>query len=173
MSLPSKPKAIIEELHVHRGNAIADVVAIHKEAHCYEIKGETDSIKRLEAQGKYYDLVFKKVTLVTTENHKNNALKYAPAHWGIIIISLKGEKGIVRFLRKSKFNPNFNKQSALLTLWKEEMLTLSSKFNITTTKKSNRNTIIENISKEVSSSNISLEIANSLALRKNANDAPT
>ena len=33
-----QPKAILEELRVHNGNAIADVVAIHNNAHCYEIK---------------------------------------------------------------------------------------------------------------------------------------
>ena len=29
------PKAVIEELRVHDGNAVADVVTVHKELHCY------------------------------------------------------------------------------------------------------------------------------------------
>ena len=30
-----RPKAIIEELRVHNGKAIADVVALYAEAHCF------------------------------------------------------------------------------------------------------------------------------------------
>jgi hypothetical protein len=36
-SLSNKPKAIIEELRVHNGNAVADVVAVHKYAHWEEL----------------------------------------------------------------------------------------------------------------------------------------
>ena len=46
-----KPRAVLEELHVHNGRAIADVVTLHAEAHCYEIKGETDRIERILTQG--------------------------------------------------------------------------------------------------------------------------
>ncbi|MGI8431207.1 MAG: sce7726 family protein, partial [Chthoniobacterales bacterium] len=43
----TRPRAVIEELHVHNGRAIADVVTLHSEAHCYEIKGATDRIERI------------------------------------------------------------------------------------------------------------------------------
>lgn len=41
-----KPKKIIEELSVNNGLAIADVVAIYKDLHCFEIKGDNDKIER-------------------------------------------------------------------------------------------------------------------------------
>ena len=40
-----RPRAVLQELHVHNGKAIADIVTLHSEAHCYEIKGATDHIR--------------------------------------------------------------------------------------------------------------------------------
>lgn len=121
----SRPRAILEELHVHNGNAIADVVTLHAEAHCYEIKGATDRIERIMAQGTYYNAVFRRITLVTTECNFKRAQKLAPPFWGIIVAIDDGE---VRFrhVRAAKLNPEFKKQSAVLTLWKSEMLELVS-----------------------------------------------
>ncbi len=58
-----RPRAVLEELHVHNGNAIADVVTLHAEAHCYEIKGATDRIERITVQGAYYTAAFRRITL--------------------------------------------------------------------------------------------------------------
>jgi len=63
----SRPRAVLQELHVHSGKAIADIVTLHSEAHCYEIKGATDRIERITAQGVYYNATFRRITLVTTE----------------------------------------------------------------------------------------------------------
>jgi hypothetical protein len=115
------PKAIIEELRVHNGNAIADVVAIHKEAHCYEIKGENDSIRRIEAQGRYYDLVFGKVTLVTTKNHLQSGLEIIPSHWGVILATAIDGRVMLVHKRRATTNPIFDKRLALLTLWRSEL----------------------------------------------------
>jgi hypothetical protein len=92
LNLLVKPRTIIDELHVHKGNAIADIVAVYKEPHCFEIKGETDNISRLKFQGKFYDLVFKKITLVTTQNHLQNAINTIPPHWGVLLAFNKSEQ---------------------------------------------------------------------------------
>ncbi|WP_080403122.1 sce7726 family protein [Burkholderia ubonensis] len=121
-SLSNKPKAIIEELRVHNGNAIADVVAIHKYAHCYEIKGDTDAVRRILIQRQYYDLAFRQITLVTTDRHLDNALNLAPAHWGIMVAS-ESKKGVaIRYVRSATRNPLYDTRVALLTLWKSELL---------------------------------------------------
>lgn len=119
----ARPRAVLEELHVHNGRAIADVVTLHSEAHCYEIKGATDRIERIVAQGCYYNSAFRRITLVTTECNLARARKLAPRFWGIIVAVDDGE---VRFrhVRAAKLNPKFEKQSAAMTLWKSEMLEL-------------------------------------------------
>lgn len=125
-NLPTPPRGILEEVRVHNGNAVADVVAVHRSAHCYEIKGETDAISRLVRQGTYYDQAFQRITLVTTKNHLNHAVRIAPHHWGIIIAEHSGRPHPkLRSFRKSAESPLFDKRVALLTLWKKELLTIS------------------------------------------------
>jgi len=132
-----KPKAIIEELHVHNGNAIADVVALYKEAHCFEIKSDSDKIERAIKQGHYYNLSFRKITLVTTNRHIDKAMDILPEFWGIMVAERKDGK-VLKHIRKTKNNPNFNKSLALLTLWKSEMLNLIEQKNYRTQNKSRK-----------------------------------
>lgn len=122
------PRALLEEVRVHNGNAIADVVAIHRGAHCYEIKGETDAVQRIGRQGAFYDLAFQRITLVTTENHLESAARIAPAHWGVMLTTRESMDAEPRFryLRKATDSPSFDKQLALLTLWREELVSLCS-----------------------------------------------
>lgn len=120
--LAKAPKAILEELRVHNGNAIADVVAIHRYAHCYEIKGETDSIHRILKQRQFYDLAFKRITLVTTNRHIQNALRLAPTHWGIMVASEKYNSIAIRYVRSAQDSPSFDPRVALLTLWRSELI---------------------------------------------------
>lgn len=122
----NRPRAILQELHVHNGKAIADVVTLHSEAHCYEIKGATDHIERIAVQGIYYNAVFRRITLVTTECNLRRALRLAPRFWGIIMAIPDGETVRFRHVRAARLNPNFEKQSATMTLWKSEMLELVS-----------------------------------------------
>lgn len=123
----TKPKAIIDELHVCNGNAIADVVALYSEAHCYEIKGFGDKVERVLVQGRFYNSSFRKITLVTTENHLKKSLSICPPYWGIMVASEhESNKLKFRHIRGAKINPEFCKETALLTLWKSEMLTILS-----------------------------------------------
>lgn len=152
------PKAIIEELCVHRGNAIADVVSIHSEAHCYEIKGEGDHIQRILTQGKYYDLVFPKVSLVTTSNHLVKALNLAPPHWGILVARYTRTGVKITHARRSKRNRTFDKQLALLTLWRSELaevaLPLTHKKTTRLTRAGLTEIIAQNLSQESLMKNI-------------------
>lgn len=121
----SKPKAIIEELQVCNGNAIADVVALYTEAHCYEIKGSGDKVERVLTQGRYYNSSFRKITLVTTENHLEKALSICPIFWGVMVAVDDSANNLrFRHVRGAKINPGFCKKLALLTLWKSEMLSI-------------------------------------------------
>lgn len=120
----TQPRGVLEELHVYNGRAIADVVTLHSEAHCYEIKGQNDRIERITAQGGFYNAAFRRITLVTTECNLKRARKLAPRFWGIILAV--DDTGAVRFrhVRAAQLNPRFEKQTAAMTLWKSEMLEL-------------------------------------------------
>ncbi len=123
----SRPRGVIEELHVHNGSAIADVVTLHSEAHCYEIKGATDRVERIAIQGGYYNAVFPRITLVTAECNLRKALLLAPKFWGVIVATADREAVRFRNVRMARRNPNFEKRIAAMTLWKSEMLELLPK----------------------------------------------
>lgn len=99
---------------------------MHAEAHCYEIKGATDRIERITVQGAYYNAVFRRITLVTTECKLRRARKLAPRFWGILVAIESKEAVRFRHVRAAQLNPKFEKQSAAMTLWKSEMLELVS-----------------------------------------------
>lgn len=124
-ALPVKPRAILQELRVHNGNAIADVVTIGRFAHCYEIKGETDSIQRLARQGAFYDLTFMKTTVVTTAARLSRAIEIVPPHWGVMQASLVAGRIAISYIRHAKRSPDYDKRLALLTLWRSELLEMA------------------------------------------------
>ena len=125
--LSRRPAAlqILDELRIHNGNAIADMVAFYKDMHCYEIKGETDSIARLTRQAEFYDEAFPKVTAVIAENHLKWASKNLPLYWGIMIAIERKGKVIFKYHRKASTNPQFAKDKALMILWKDELIKIA------------------------------------------------
>ena len=160
-----RPRKIIDELHVHRGNAIADVVALYKEAHCFEIKGETDNLSRIRKQSQFFDLAFKKVTLVTTENHLKQAMIVAPIHWGILLTYQKGSVVKLKYIRKTGRNPHFRKDVAALTLWKHEMLELSASSGLESSPRANKSSLSSALASHLPEKALNEGIANLLVNR--------
>jgi len=122
------PRAILDELHVSNGNAIADIVGIYKYSHCFEIKGENDSLSRINRQANYYNKSFRKITLVTTVNHLGKAEEVVPDFWGIISARVANGKVVFSYHRRASINPFFNKAEALMSLWKDELIDFASEF---------------------------------------------
>ncbi|MGR2946166.1 sce7726 family protein [Vibrio vulnificus] len=165
LRLPTKPQVILEELHVHKGNAIADLVAVYKEPHCYEIKGDNDNITRIEKQGFFYNLVFNKITLVTTQKHLNNALSKAPAHWGIIVVSRDDCKFKIKHHRKASNNPFFNKEKAIQTLWRQEMISIIQEQKLDISLKLNKTDLASNLASLLNKGTIHTNVAKMLTAR--------
>lgn len=167
---PMAPRAILEEVRVHNGNAIADVVSIHRRPHCYEIKGETDAISRIVRQGAFYDRVFQRITLVTTDNHLESAARLASAHWGVMVATYDRMKcePTVRYVRRATNSPSFDKQAALLTLWRSELLSLCAADEARLSRL-NRLGISEHIAKTHAANDISSWIGEKLAIRQASN----
>ncbi len=159
-----KPKAIIEELRIHNGNAIADVVALYKDAHCFEIKGDGDKIERAVKQGYYYNLSFRRITLVTTSKHLNKAIELLPKFWGIINAERKDGEVILKYIRRARNNSSFDKSLALLILWKSEMLTLIEHHD-KSTKNNSRRLLAQLISRNKKKVELSNNISTALLHR--------
>ncbi|MGB7402375.1 MAG: sce7726 family protein [Arcobacter sp.] len=166
-----RPIKIIEELRIHNGNAIADIVTIHNTMHCYEIKGDNDSIIRAKQQAEYYNTSFPKITLVTTEKHYKNALKKVPDFWGIILCKDNGNKTKFKYIRKSKLNPILDKRLALLSLWKSELEELAKNLNINNLKKSsNRDIFATRIAEDITLNTLKNNMSQIISKRETKND---
>jgi len=150
-----KPKGIIEELPVHNGNAIADLVALYNEPHCFEIKGSNDKIARALKQGNYYNTSFNKVTLVTTSKQARAAINTLPKWWGIIAVDRENDRISFRYIRGAKTNKLQDKPLSLQLLWRSEMLDVAeSNEIILKPKNANRSEVANSISKHLTKDKI-------------------
>lgn len=165
LKFPVKPKAILEELRVHNGNAIADVVAINSFAHCYEIKGETDSIYRIARQAAFYDRAFTKTTLVTTPGQIKKASQLVPLHWGILQASHSNGKLIFGYVRSAGTSPVYDSKAALLTLWRAELLDVATALG-NSTAKLNRTQLTEMIALRLGKRRLTKTIGEKLQVRQ-------
>lgn len=144
-TLATPPKAILEEVRVHNGNAIADIVAVHRGLHCYEIKGESDKVTRIRQQGFYYDQAFQRITLVTTFNQYQSAMREAPEHWGIIVASTDRTAIRLKYARAARDNPMYDKYVALLTLWRNELAEGLARYQPGVSDKDSRHTLSQRL----------------------------
>ncbi|MBB3213912.1 hypothetical protein FHW67_003218 [Herbaspirillum sp. Sphag1AN] len=159
------PHATLEEVHVCNGNAIADVVAVYKTMHCYEIKGETDSINRIVRQSQFYDQAFPLITLVTTTNHLKRAEVIVPKHWGIIIANSRASGSVIfKHIRGATRNPSYLPEIALLSLWRSELVNFPN-FNSLSLEKMNRQKIAELIASSLPTSAINEVVGKALTAR--------
>lgn len=164
-SAVNKPQKVMEELSVCYGDAIADVVAVYNTLHCFEIKGETDTIQRIQHQGQFYNKSFLKITLVTTENHLNYALKSIPEYWGILLATKSDQGAVFKKIRNPKKNPEFSKEEALHTLWKEELLAISREKKISVKERMSKKVISQILSDSLTDNFIAKSISCSIQKR--------
>jgi hypothetical protein len=159
------PRAILEEVQVCNGNAIADVVAVYKTMHCYEIKGETDSISRIVRQSQFYDQAFPLITLVTTANHLKRAEIIVPRHWGIVVAnSARNESVTFKHVRGASRNPSYLPAVALLSLWRSELINFPN-FVGPSLEKMNRQRIAELIASSIPVNAINEIVGQALSAR--------
>lgn len=159
------PSAILEEVHVCNGNAIADVVAVYKKMHCYEIKGESDSINRINRQSLFYDQAFPLISLITTTNHLKKATRITPNHWGILLAYQSSDGGVnLKYVRAAVRNPLYRPEIALLSLWRSELIKLASNTSALLTKM-NRQTIAAHIASSTPIKRINERVGEALVAR--------
>lgn len=118
----SMSSMILEELQLNGGEIRADVVDVH-DMHCYEIKSEGDSLKRLLGQGCRYARVFDHVTLVTTERHLKKAIPMLPKWWGILLVP-DNEDAAFKQVRVAKPNKGHEPEVLATLLNRDECMSI-------------------------------------------------
>mgnify|MGYP000076594185 CR=1 FL=1 len=112
---------ISEEVSVLRGRAVADVVAGFKTPHCFEIKSDADSLRRLEFQTDFFSQTFPKITLVATTKHLPKAFDLIPSFWGALAASEYKGRIIFSSVRKCSSNELYRKENLLNIIWNNEL----------------------------------------------------
>jgi len=145
---------IIEELGIRHGLARIDIAVLSEHFIGYEIKSDSDSLRRLPLQIDIYNSVFKEMNLIVGYKLAAAAIGIVPEWWGIKLVHKDSDgKIIFQTARTSKKNPFVDKNSLLKLLWKAEAAELLRRFDINIRHKK-RNDIYNAISNILSEENI-------------------
>lgn len=117
----SRSTMVVDELGLDHGSCRADIAVVNGRMIGYEIKGDTDSLKRLREQVRAYNAVFDHATVITTMKHRRKVLTKIPRWWGVIICHSAPRRGI-RFetLRTAKPNAHVDALAVARLLWRNE-----------------------------------------------------
>lgn len=121
---------IIEELGLCQGSARVDIAVVNGYLHGYEIKSESDSLKRLSSQIDYYSKVLDRVTLVASESHISKVEKQMPGWWGLCVAQRNREGISLKRVRRDSDNPKVDPYALVQLLWRDEALELLRKNNL-------------------------------------------
>ncbi|MGA1824150.1 MAG: sce7726 family protein [bacterium] len=112
---------VIDELGLQHGKCRADIAVLNGHFIGYEIKSDTDSLRRLNNQITIYNSVFDRLFAVVAPCHLNEAMTLLPDWWGVILVS-EGKRGAIYFktARHSKQNRYVDDYAVAQLLWRDE-----------------------------------------------------
>jgi hypothetical protein len=115
---------IVEELGLCRGESRIDIACIGNRLTGFEIKSDFDSLKRLPGQITFYNSIFDKMYLVTTQRHFQKAQSVVPENWGIYLVKKRQDKLQLVQSRKCRQNEDIKGEMLIQLLWKDEVIDL-------------------------------------------------
>jgi hypothetical protein len=152
---------IIDELVI--GKARADIVIVKDGLTGYEIKGDTDTYKRLPGQIKEYDIYFQKNYLVVGAVNIKTAVKHVPQYWGIMFFS-EAENGLIQIetVREAEPSPKFNLKKQIGLLWRKELNHILKANNLSKCSGKNKAYIAKYLTGCVSQNTLQMQICEEL-----------
>jgi hypothetical protein len=112
---------VVDEMCINNSSVRADVVAINGELHCFEIKSDVDTFKRLENQMNNYLEIFDKIYFITTEKHITKITNVLPDCVGVYVIQKKNRNISFEEFKKPLLNGARNTFKVLNLLWNVEL----------------------------------------------------
>jgi len=85
---------IVDELGLCHGAGRVDIAVINGELHCYELKSDHDTLRRLPGQVAVYNSVLDRVTLVVAACHWPQAFSLIPEWWEVVLAENHGPHSI-------------------------------------------------------------------------------
>jgi hypothetical protein len=114
---------VIDELGLNHGRCRADIAVVNGHLVGYEIKSNSDSLRRLREQVKAYSAIFDRAFIVVGDRHIDKIQNSIPEWWGVIISS-RGPKGAINFnmTRRAQMNRSIDPESVARLLWRNEAI---------------------------------------------------
>lgn len=113
---------IIEELGLCQGRVFADLAVVNGHLEGFEIKGDSDSLRRLPQQRAVYSKVMARASLVVTERHLKRARRAVPPWWGVLLARPTPSGLQIVTVREPRRNPRVDPHSLVQLLWRDEVL---------------------------------------------------
>lgn len=121
---------IVEEMGIWSGAVRVDLAVINGELCGYELKSDSDTLKRLPLQAEMYGKVFDRLTLVVGERLYKSALAAIPEWWGCQIASMKDGVASLAIVRTAGMNPGIDPSILVQLLLKSEAVDILESFGI-------------------------------------------
>ena len=112
---------VVDELGLVHARSRVDVAVINGHVHGYEIKGASDSLRRLPRQLEVYCQALQTLTLVVDARHLPAVAETVPDWCGILVVGF-GPRGGARFsrFRRTRMNPDLDPFKLAHLLWRGE-----------------------------------------------------
>ena len=117
-----QPTLIVEEFGTHYGAARIDLAVVNGSLRGYEIKSAADRLNRLPSQVRAFTDIFDEVTLVVTPRHFDDALRFIPAWWEVILATSARSGPRLRRVVRGRRNKATNAGAVARLLWRDELL---------------------------------------------------
>jgi hypothetical protein len=106
------------------GEVRVDVAVINACLSGFELKGASDTLRRLPKQVEVYSRVLDFCILVIADNHLDKALAMTPSWWGVLAVRAEGgDKVRIDEIRPPTWNLSVDAHSLAQLLWRDEALT--------------------------------------------------
>jgi hypothetical protein len=121
--LENQNTLVLDEVGLRHGAARIDVLVVNGYLHGYELKSDSDTLRRLDNQIRVYCSVLDKVTMVVGDKHLDEVESAVPDWWGIKVAT-QGRRGGITFpdVRRSRMNPALDPVAVAKLLWRDEAL---------------------------------------------------
>ena len=116
---------VLPELGLEYGLVRVDVAALSPAClHGFEVKADSDTLRRLPTQAACYSAVLDRCTLVAGARHLERGQALVPGWWGLVL-ARPGPDGVtLEEVRPAANNPSPNAGATLRLLWRAELLAL-------------------------------------------------
>lgn len=162
--LADSDSKVVDELALPVAKARVDIAVINGHLHAYEIKGASDTLKRLPSQLEAYAKVFDYVTVVTEEKYVEDILCLADNWIGVLQCS-NDDGGTIKEIRRAEKNTHMESFFLANLLWNHELEEVLKEENIPYKKRSRSWLMCEAISRHLSTDKISAIVRERLKYR--------